>query len=172
MDQFNKLFIILAILLIFFLQYSFFSGVDGVLGQVNLLIILLIFYSYQSSAKRFLIAILAGALLDWQFASWGIYLVTFLLISELVVFIKRFIATTGRSGQFLLISLLALLVFNIFPYLLSSSFFHLNISISSLAFSNLGSWFYWQKIIVNLVINLLILWLIYFNTLRKRSYQF
>ncbi|MBU1037350.1 hypothetical protein KKF32_05015 [Patescibacteria group bacterium] len=168
MARLKSLVIILIIAVIYIFQSSFFSGSNTFLVNLNLIMIIVIWLSFVNSPWRWLFAIFGGWLLDLQQGTFGVNLITLVCLSGLVIVLRKYIATTtGRSGQFMVISITCLIIGIFLPYFLNLL---LKILINSQAlfnWLNYGSPFVWYKLLQYIMVNFVLLLLIHVFYLRR-----
>lgn len=114
-----KVIIIILMVIVFFLvQASFFTGSQIFFMALNLLWLTVIWLGFIDSRWVWWFVILGGFFLDLQQGLMGVNLLTLLLLTYLISFLRKRIAITGRFTQFFFLSLTSLVVGIIFQLIL------------------------------------------------------
>ena len=164
----KKAILVIALVIIFFLvQENFLPATNTFLSSINIIIMSVIWLSFIGSNWSWWFAILGGLLLDLEQGLMGVNTITYLLLVNLVLFLRVRIATTGRLTQFFSISLISLVGGMIFQYIFSWLGAKLVPELFSLAQNGLAILISFNQVIQLIVVNLAVL-LICYSLFRKK----
>lgn len=109
--RFQPIAFILLIILILLVQANFLSATNSPLASINLLAVMVIWLVWLKSPWVWGAAAVGGWLADlWQ-GLIGPQILALLVLTLIVFLLQKTIATTGRLGQFLVVSGISLLSF-------------------------------------------------------------
>jgi len=160
--------IILTIIVFSLVQASFFTGSQTFFIVLNPLWLTVIWLCFINSRWVWWFVILGGFFLDLQQGLMGVNLLTLLLLTYFISFLRKRIAITGRFTQFFFLSLISLLVGIIFQLILIWFKIIVTLDWPTGEEANLGVLVNFNCVAQALGVNLFAL-LIFYPFLRKRS---
>ena len=151
-------------------QLTFYAANQTFFAYLNLLMALVIYFSFIDSRLSWWLAILGGWLLDLYLGTMGVSLLTFMFLNVLVNFLRRYIATTGRLVQFISLATASLIAGFFFAQLCQWLILKVfeNRGIFNLLRYSLG--FSFSELFWGLLVNLLFLLFLYVVFLRNKKY--